>query len=78
MTYGIGNPGHDLGQPKICGRVKQVNGIPTLTLFIIESSSTIQIKQLKPPHIHPHSRKQHNIIKINNNKNMYSTTAEYS
>jgi hypothetical protein len=55
MTYGIGNPGHDLGQPKICGRFKQVNGIPTLAPFIIGSSSTIQIK---PPHIH-----LHNIIK---------------
>jgi len=44
MTYGIGNPGHDLGQPKIlCGRFKQVNVIPTL--FIIGSSSTIQKKQ---------------------------------
>jgi hypothetical protein len=28
MTYEIGNPGPDLGQPQKCGGVNPVNGIP--------------------------------------------------
>jgi hypothetical protein len=32
MTYDIGNPGPDLGQAQKCGRLKLVNGIPTLPL----------------------------------------------
>jgi hypothetical protein len=31
----FGNPDLGLGQAKICGRVKPVNGIPTLPLLII-------------------------------------------
>jgi hypothetical protein len=29
-TYDFGNPSPDLGQTQKCGRVKLVNGIPTL------------------------------------------------
>ena len=32
--YNIGNPGPALGQVQKCGRVKQVNRIPTHVLFI--------------------------------------------
>ena len=31
MTYDVGNPNPDLGQAQRCGRVKPVNGIPTLS-----------------------------------------------
>jgi len=41
MTYDIGNPGPGLGQTQKCGRVKPINGIPTLPLLIIESPMTI-------------------------------------
>jgi hypothetical protein len=30
MTYDVGNPDPGLGQAQKCGRVKPVNGIPTL------------------------------------------------
>jgi hypothetical protein len=30
MTYDVGNPSPDVGQAQKCGRVKSVNGIPTL------------------------------------------------
>jgi hypothetical protein len=32
-TYGIANLGVGLGQVQTCGRVKQVNGIPTLSFW---------------------------------------------
>jgi hypothetical protein len=35
MIYEVGNSGPDLGQTKPCGRVKLVNGIPTLPFLII-------------------------------------------
>jgi len=41
MTYDIGNPVPGLGQTQKCGRVKPINGIPTLPLLIIESPMTI-------------------------------------
>ena len=44
-TYDIGNLGPGLGQAQKCGRVKPVNGIPTLPLLIIRSSIPIQILQ---------------------------------
>jgi len=31
MTYDVGNPCTGLGQTQKCGRVKPVNGIPTLS-----------------------------------------------
>ena len=38
-TNDVGNPGPGLGQAQKCGRVKTVNGIPTLLLLIIECGS---------------------------------------
>ena len=35
MTYDVGNPGTGLGQVQKCGRIKLVNGIPTLPFLII-------------------------------------------
>ena len=35
-TYGVGNLGPGLGQAEQCGRVKLVNRIPTLPVFIIQ------------------------------------------
>ena len=32
--HDIGHPGPGMGQAKICGMVKPVNGIPTLSLLI--------------------------------------------
>ena len=42
MTYGVVNPGPDLGQAQKCGGVKFVNRIPTPPPPIIIRSSTIQ------------------------------------
>jgi len=41
MTYDVENPGPGLGQAQNCGRVKLVNGITTLPLFIFGSPMTI-------------------------------------
>ena len=40
MTYGVENPGTDLGQTLQCGGVKPNNRIPTLPLFITGSTTT--------------------------------------
>ena len=37
MTCGFGNPGSGLGRARKCVWVKPVNGIPTLSILIIES-----------------------------------------
>ena len=42
-TYDVRNPGPGMGQAESCGGVKLVNGIPTLSLFINGSPTTIQI-----------------------------------
>jgi hypothetical protein len=33
MTYDVGNPGPGLGQTQKCGRVRPVNGIPTIPFW---------------------------------------------
>jgi hypothetical protein len=43
MLYGFGNPDPGLRQSQKYGRVKRVNGIPTLPLFITGSPTIIQI-----------------------------------
>jgi hypothetical protein len=45
-AYSTGNPGLGLGQPQNCGRVKLVNGIPTLLLLIIRFPTTTQTIKL--------------------------------
>jgi hypothetical protein len=45
-TYDVGNPGPGLGQAHKCGRVKSVNGIPTLLLLIIGSPMAVYHNQV--------------------------------
>jgi hypothetical protein len=43
LSYDVGNPGLVLGQTQTCGRVKPVNGIPTLPSMVSESPTAIHI-----------------------------------
>jgi hypothetical protein len=43
MLYGFGNPDPGLGQSQKYGRVKRVNGIQTLPLFITGSPTPFQV-----------------------------------
>jgi hypothetical protein len=47
MTYDIGNPGLGLGQAQKCGRVKLVNGIPTLPSCLLDLRVKIKGKMYK-------------------------------
>jgi hypothetical protein len=42
-TYDVVNAGPSLGQQYKCGRVKPINGIPTLPLLIIGSSMAMLV-----------------------------------
>jgi hypothetical protein len=42
MTYNVGNAWLCLGQTHICRKVKQVDGIPTISLLAMPSPTAIQ------------------------------------